>query len=175
MRARAGALVISPIILLTVALAAQAAPTVTKVEPPNWWTHHSRNPIQLLLTGDDLNDATLTAVSRAFRVEVRQASADGHYLFAYVTIAAAAKPGAYRFHVRKGGTEASFDFTLDAPLPPAGRFQGFTSDDVIYLLMPDRFATTQSTDAILAYHGGNLRGIRERLTYLKDLGVTGIW
>jgi glycosidase len=160
---------------LTFAAVAYAAPTVTKVEPPNWWIHHTRNPIQVLLTGSELGGATLTSESRALRVEVRQTSADGRYLFAYVNIGADAKPGRYRFHVRAGGAETAFDFGLDTPLPPAGRFQGFTPDDVIYLLMPDRFATTQTVDAVLAYHGGNLLGIRERLPYLKGLGVTGIW
>jgi glycosidase len=162
---------------LALALGAVAfgAPVVTKVEPPNWWIHHTRNPIQVLLTGSGLSGASMTSESRAFRVDVRQTSADGKYLFADLNIAADATPGRYRFRVRSGGVETTVDFALDAPLLAAGRFQGFTPDDVIYLLMPDRFATTQTVDAVLAYHGGNLRGIREQLPYLKGLGVTGIW
>jgi glycosidase len=77
---------------------------------------------------------------------------------------------------------------LDAPLDPKGRFQGFSSDDVIYLLMPDRFANGDPSNdsppefnrpadrnVMGAYHGGDLRGVRDHLPYLKDLGVTGIW
>src|SRR5262245_41432730 len=161
--------------VFALALTLNAAPTITKVEPPNWWTGHTRHPIQLLLTGSDLKGASVTSESRAMRVEMRRTSDDGRYAFAYVMIASNAKPGKYRFHVHAGGAETTFEYALDAPLAPAGRFQGFSSDDVIYLLMPDRFATTQTVEAVNAYHGGNLRGIRERLPYLKELGVTGIW
>ena len=161
--------------LLLLVCALHAAPSVVKVEPPNWWIHSTRNPIQILLTGSDLSGTTLAAEARDFRVEVRRISADGRYLFAYLTIPASARPGKYRFHVRKAATDAAFDFRLDTPLSSAGRFQGFTPDDVIYLLMPDRFATAARNETVNAYHGGTLRGIRERLPYLKDLGVTGIW
>jgi glycosidase len=163
------------IIALYLALltASRAAPAVNKVEPPNWWVHHTLSPVQLLLTGADLAGATVVA-PKGFRAEVRQSSTDGRYLFAYVTIPTSAKPGAYQFQVRKGSSTTEFNFALDAPLAPAGRFQGFTPDDVIYLLMPDRFAT-ESSAAVNSYHGGNLRGIRDHLAYLKDLGVTGIW
>src|SRR5215472_6214385 len=155
------------------AAAAWAAPVVNKIEPPNWWVHHTLNPIQLLLTGADLSGAAVVA-PKGFGVQVRQASADGRYLFAYVSIPLSAKPGAYRFQVRQRAATAAFDFTLDAPPTTAARFQGFTPDDVIYLLMPDRFAT-ESSAPLNAYHGGTLRGIRDHLAYLKYLGITGIW
>src|SRR5208337_724031 len=69
-----------------------------------------------------------------------------------------------------------------------GRFAGFSRDEVIYLIMPDRFADGDpsndqpvGSDGIYdrsqpkAYHGGDLRGIRQHLDYLHDLGVTAIW
>ncbi len=174
-------------LLLLLATLAHAAPTVTKVDPPNWWTRHTRNPIQLLLTGDGLQSATVTA-GRGLRVETRAISANGHYLFAYVTIDPSVRPGKYRFDVKSPSGSTSFDFAIDAPLDPAGRFQGFSADDVIYLIMPDRFVNGdrsndnppglgRPTDPAnpRAIHGGDLRGIRDRLPYLKDLGVTGIW
>jgi glycosidase len=174
-------------LLIFLATLAHAAPTVTKVDPPNWWTRHTRNPIQLLLTGDGLQSATVTA-PRGLRVETRAISANGHYLFAYVTIDPSVRPGKYRFDVKSPSGSTSFDFAIDAPLDPAGRFQGFSSDDVIYLIMPDRFANGDRANDNppglgrpadpanpRAIHGGDLRGIRDRLAYLKDLGVTGIW
>ncbi len=173
---------------LTVAALAFAAPTVTKVEPPNWWVRHTRNPIQILLTGADLKGASVTTNVRGLRVETRRASDNGHYLFAYLTVDPSVKPGNYPFQVKNASGTAGFQFALDTPLDPAGRFQGFSSDDVIYLIMPDRFANgdpaNDSPDGLgapadrgsaRAIHGGDLRGIRDRLGYLKDLGVTGIW
>ncbi len=57
------------------------------------------------------------------------------------------------------------------------------TSDVIYLIMPDRYArSTQKElpsdiDVINpnGWHGGNIRGVIEQLDYIKDLGVTAIW
>ncbi len=80
------------------------------------------------------------------------------------------------------------DFRLDDPLDLAGRFQGFSADDVIYLIMPDRFANGDASNDDPAishglfdranshyYHGGDLQGVIDHLPYLKNLGVTAIW
>jgi len=56
-----------------------AAPTITKVDPPNWWVPHTWNPIQVLLMGDDLKGATVTTAAKGFKIETRYASDNGHY------------------------------------------------------------------------------------------------
>jgi len=167
---------------------AVAAPKVDKVEPPNWWTPHTLNPIQLLLSGSDLSGAVVTTTSKGFKIDVRRISENGHYLFAYLDIGKDARPGTHRFQVKSPSGTTEFNFTLDRPLDAKGRFQGFSSDDVIYLIMPDRFADGDLANDNLpefgrpadrksagAYHGGDLKGIRDHLGYLKDLGVTGVW
>jgi glycosidase len=174
--------------LVLTAAACCAAPRIDKVEPPNWWTGHTMNPIQVLLTGEDLKGTTVTAPSRAFKAEVRSASDDGRYLFVYLDIAKSAAAGTYRFQVKSASGTGEFTFALNRPLDPKGRFQGFNSSDVIYLIMPDRFANGDPTNdnppgyttladrnSTRAYHGGDLRGIGDHLSYLKDLGVTGFW
>jgi glycosidase len=80
-------------------------------------------------------------------------------------------------------------FSLEAPLDTSTNFQGITTDDVIYLIMIDRFAdgdrsNNSPKDAPpeandrnnpRAFHGGDLRGVIDHLPYLKDLGVTALW
>lgn len=178
-----------PTVLVLFGLAcAIAAPKVDKVEPPNWWTPHTLKPIQLLLNGSDLSGAVVTTTSKGFKIDVRRISENGHYVFAYLDIGKDARPGTHRFQVKTATGTTEFNFTLARPLEAKGRFQGFSSDDVIYLIMPDRFADGDLVNDNLpefgrpadrkstgAYHGGDLKGIRDHLGYLKDLGVTGVW
>jgi glycosidase len=144
--------------------------------------------VQVLLAGSDLKGATVRTASRGFKIDVRAASEDGRYLFVYLDIAKNAQPGAHRFEVRSASGAGEFTFRLDRPLDPKGRYQGITSDDVIYLIMPDRFANGDPSNdspagygapanrqSAMAYHGGDLKGVRDHLGYLKELGVTGVW
>ena len=79
--------------------------------------------------------------------------------------------------------QPTFPFDVLAPLPPKGRFQGFSPDDFIYEIMPDRFSNgdpsndnpSQSPGLLdrskpRYYHGGDLQGIINHLSYLKELG-----
>src|SRR6266852_4504205 len=91
-----------------------------------------------------------------------------------------------RITAPKGTT--SFELPLAARARMLGKFQGLSQDDVMYLIMPDRFANGDPTNdepaeapgshdrsKPRAYHGGDLRGIQNHLGYLKDLGVTTLW
>jgi neopullulanase len=162
------------------------APVVRKVEPPNWWVHYTPE-LTVLLTGENLSEAKVESVSDGIEVLRTGASSNGHYLFVQLNISSAT-PGTAKLQV--GTTSGSTSVTL--PLLPransSGRFEGFTRDDVIYLIMPDRFADGDLSNdrppgstgiydrrQPMAYHGGDLSGIREHLGYLKDLGVTTLW
>jgi len=166
--------------------AAAQAPVVEKVEPPNWWTGSTLNPVRVLIRGKHLTGArALCARVRCGAVTVNAA---GTYAFVDVTIPGAMAPGRYPFTLRTASGSAEVPFELTPPLPKAGRFQGFGRDDVIYLIMPDRFANGDPSNDDPAvsrglmdrataryYHGGDLAGVRQRLPYLKSLGITAIW
>ncbi len=111
---------------------------------------------------------------------------NGTYLFADVTLPTQA--GNYPLTIKTAQGTTNADFRVDIPLPRAGRFQGFSPDDVIYLIMPDRFANGDTSNddpagssGLLAldkpryYHGGDFKGIIDHLPYLKNLGVTALW
>ncbi|HEX8068664.1 MAG TPA: alpha-amylase family glycosyl hydrolase [Pyrinomonadaceae bacterium] len=175
-------------LLAAVPCAAQGRPEVSKVEPPNWWANHSVNPVRLMLRGRNLRGARLEATGAGLRVSDVRTNAAGTYLFADLTIAPQARPGARTLRVTtpRGTVEAPFE--ISAPLPRAGRFQGFSPDDVVYLIMTDRFSDGDPTNNDPAasrglydrakpryYHGGDFQGIIQHLPYLKDLGVTALW
>jgi len=172
--------------LALLACGAFAGPTVTKVEPPNWWPGHTLNPLRVLIHGTGLSGATVKAAGlKTSHVRVSEA---GTYLLVDVDVPRRAKVGSYPLQIHTAMGDAQADFRLDAPLDPNGSFQGFGPDDVIYLITPDRFANGDATndDPVVSkgmfdrtksryYHGGDLQGIIDHLPYLKSLGVTAIW
>ena len=167
---------------------------VSKVEPPSWWAGHTVNPVRLLIRGRYLKGAHVAPPPGGrFRTSGVRSNESGTYLFADVYIDPATPPGDYTFPVY-GGMEAdanrtTFTFRINRPLDPATHFKGITNDDVIYLIMPDRFADGDRSNNApkdappeandrrnpRAWHGGDLRGVIDRLPYLKELGVTAIW
>ena len=171
---------------LIAGVAGAQAPVVEKVDPPNWWAGHTINPVRLLIRGRNLAGARMECARVTCGAVTVNAA--GTYAFVNVTIPAGRAPGSYPLTLRTASGSASVPFTVSAPLAPTGRFQGFGPNDVMYLLMPDRFANGDTTNdepevsrGILdrrhprRWHGGDLAGVRQRLPYLKALGVTAIW
>lgn len=187
------------VLLLAVTAAAQPQSlSIKKVEPPNWWTGLNPStpttgvpgaPLQspmLLISGSGLADATVRVSYPGVRIERVETQPLGHYLFVWLKLAPNVKPGTVKLTV----TGASGASTLDFPLLARGnsRPAAITEDDVIYLIMPDRFANGNvandhppespgQTDRAQErkWHGGDIKGITDHLAYLKDLGVTAIW
>jgi glycosidase len=168
---------------------AQTGPSVTKVEPPSWWAGHSINPVRLLVRGRNLGGARVkTSRPRIVASDVR-VNSSGSYLFVSVSVSPIAMPGEYPLTVETAGGRTAIPFRIDAPLASTTNFRGITTDDVIYLIMTDRFsdgdpannspadspATANSRQNARAFHGGDLRGVINHLAYFKDLGVTALW
>lgn len=173
--------------LLAIAPRGFAGVEITRVEPPSWWVGHSRNPVRLLLTGRELDAASITG-GVGLSISNVTAGRSGNYVFCDVFIAPDAKPGPreLKFTSAHGAPTAKFEL-----LPAAAREGsqvGFNGDDVIYLLMPDRFANGDPANDNPAaspglldrskprnYHGGDFQGVINRLPYLHELGVTALW
>lgn len=160
---------------------------VTKIEPPNWWVGFTPE-VMLLLSGQDLEATHVSCNLPTLPVSRTQATAGGKYLFVWLKIGVGTKPGTAvcRITAPKGTT--SFELPLAARAATLGRFQGLSADDVIYLIMADRFANgdprndeppevpgSHDRTNPRAYHGGDFQGIQNHLAYLKDLGVTTLW
>ncbi|HYH86708.1 MAG TPA: alpha-amylase family glycosyl hydrolase [Pyrinomonadaceae bacterium] len=166
-----------------------SAPQVLKVEPPSWWAGHSINPVRLLVRGRNLHGARVAATRAETESSGALVNPAGTYLFVNVRVSPMARPGAYPLTLETSAGRTTIPFTINAPLDPDKNFQGITTDDVIYLIMPDRFADGDTKNNApadsppeandrknpRAWHGGDLRGVIGRLPYLKELGVTAIW
>jgi glycosidase len=164
-------------------------PSVTKVEPPSWWANHTINPVRLLIRGNNLSGARVKPTRPQTTVSDVRANSAGTYLFVSVRVSPLAKPGSYPLTIETAAGNVTVPFRLSAPLEERRNFQGITSDDVIYLIMTDRFADGDPANNVppgapreatdrgnsRAYHGGDFRGVINQLPYLKELGVTAIW
>ncbi len=173
---------------LALVLAGAARPEVAKVEPPSWWPGHSQNPVRLLVRGKHLAGARFEGPTPGLRVGVPTWNARGSYLFVDLSIDAAAAPGSRTLRLATPGGRTELRFEVLPRLASEGRFAGVGPDDVAYLVMPDRFANgdPSNDDPPAAkglfdrskkryYHGGDLEGVRQRLPYLRELGVTALW
>jgi neopullulanase len=172
-------------VLAGCSLSASAAPTVTKVEPPDWPVEPNGVTLRMLVTGTGLAG---TRVRCGFATGMPVVSQSGTHIFFDLTIPKNARPGKYPVTITTAAGSVEAPFAVLPASPAAGRFQGFSSDDVMYLIMPDRFANgdPSNDDPEISrglfdrsksryYHGGDFEGIIRHLPYLKDLGVTALW
>jgi glycosidase len=163
------------------------APVVSKVEPPNWWVGLTPE-LLLLLSGKNLEATHASCNLPEVVVSRTQSSPGGSYLFMWLKFAPGLKSGTAVCRILTTHGEASFELPIAARKQRLGRNQGLSLDDVIYLIMPDRFSNGDPTNDEpsefqgshdranpRAYHGGDLRGIKAHLPYVKELGVTTIW
>jgi glycosidase len=163
------------------------APQIKKVDPPNWWLNLTPD-VMLLLSGHDLEATQVSCNIPEVTVLRTQATHGGDYLFIWLKFAANARTGTLVCRVATPTGNTNFELPIAARSPTATRFHGFAPDDVLYLIMPDRFANGDPTNDEptefpgshdranpRTWHGGDLRGIRDHLDYLQDLGVTTLW
>jgi glycosidase len=166
------------------ALAAEVS--VDRIDPPLWWSAAEPQELSLLIEGAGLSGAAVRTVGGPVRVLGVEEGIEGRALFVEVAIAAGAAPGLIGIEVDAGGHRLRRDWELRPR--PEYRPRPIGPDDVIYLVMPDRFANgdpgndePEGPERMLdrrdphAYHGGDFRGLRGRLPYLVDLGVTSLW
>ncbi len=187
MKIRSSYLLCVSLIALSIFDCFATSPQITRVEPPNWWVNHSHNPVRLLLTGTNLTGASIVSPA-GLSLSNLSINAAGTHAFCDAFIAHNAKPATVSLQLNTSQGQAAAPFTIFPTLSKDNRFAGFSPDDVLYLLMPDRFANGDSSNDDPAasrgllnrakprdYHGGDLQGVINRLPYLRDLGVTALW
>lgn len=171
-------------LLLMLPFVAKAA-DVDRMEPPFWYTGMKNPTVQVMFHGKDIAKADFQ-LKKYSGVKVREVcrTDNPNYLFVYLDIDRKAKPGKLEFSFRDAAGVTTRQMELRGRNTAQGAM-GFTQQDVLYLIMPDRFANGDpSNDEMDGYkvdrrgggrHGGDLKGIVDHLDYINDLGVTAIW
>ena len=156
---------------------------IERIDPPSWFAGMEDTTLQLMLTGEDLDNAEITVRYPGIEV-IGTERADSHrYAFLYLGLAACGA-GTMYIDLRKDGETLTVAYELRDRAMAGSDRESLSPADVVYLLMPDRFARGRrhatAGAAGRAFQpsarcGGDLEGIRRHLPYLADLGVTALW
>ncbi len=166
------------------------AQKLERIEPMFWFTGMQNPKLQLLVHGDQIANATVTLNYPGVKLVKINKVENPNYLFLDLSLSSTVKAGMFPINFLVNGKKIfSYSYELKNRDKSAGRIQGVTQKDFIYLLMPDRFANGDKTndvvkglnetalnrDSMYYRHGGDLQGVMNHLDYLKDLGVTTVW
>ncbi|MCL1944135.1 MAG: glycoside hydrolase family 13 protein [Candidatus Azobacteroides sp.] len=182
--------ILIPFILFCFSLSATAL-EITRMEPAFWWVGMKNPELQILVYGKDIARSDLQFEYPGVRLNKIVRVDNPDYLFIYLEIGKETKPGVMNLNFvpqqQEEGQAQPLQQTyeLKARATTTGA-QGFNPSDVLYLIMPDRFANGDPSNDVwddedidrnepFARHGGDLAGINAHLDYLRDLGVTAIW
>ena len=170
---------------LALPLCAKNAPVA---EPAFWWTGMKDKTVQVMINSDGVRDALPEINREGVRLDSVVRLDSPNYLLLYLNIGSDAVPGKFPITLVNGKKKTRIEYELRAR--GAKQYTPFSSADLLYLLMPDRFAngnTANDDDATLNHpvksdrenpngrHGGDIEGITKHLGYIDSLGVTAIW
>ncbi|WP_207534327.1 glycoside hydrolase family 13 protein [Desertivirga arenae] len=165
-------------------------PALERVEPMFWWVGMKNPKLQLLVHGKNIAERYVSLNYPGVKLVRINKVENPNYLFIDLEVAANTKPGSFSIKfTRPGAKPFIYTYELKTRDRSFTRINGVTSKDLIYLIMPDRFAngdksndvikgmreTSLNRDSMYYRHGGDLQGLIDHLDYLKDLGVTAIW
>ena len=157
-------------------------------EPAFWWSGMKNPELQLMVYGENIASFRPSVSYPGVKLKSSVALESPNYLLVYLDVENA-QPGTFDITFTKDKKQIKMPYELKARKKDACKIKGFDSSDVLYLIMPDRFANGDPTNDNLvmktayktdrndpsARHGGDLAGIEKHLDYIEDLGVTAIW
>jgi glycosidase len=183
MMKRIGLITVSLVMMVMLPARAQI---IEYIDPPSWFTGMKENMLQLMVYGKNIGSYTVTTDYPGLEVKTLVRTENPNYLFINLCLSDHIQPGMATLTFAAGKVKFTHDYPLYAR--PEGQARGFDCSDVIYLLMPDRFANGDTSNDNVegmteqlsrnnpgGRHGGDLKGIEDHLDYLHELGVTGIW
>ncbi len=175
-------------LLLGTTLTMNAAVKIDRIEPTDWYVGLKDASLQLMVYGKDIKTADVTTDYPGVKIDSLVRLDSPNYLLVYMNVKDA-QPGTMTLLFQQGKQKKKVNYTLKAREKKGEERYGFSNADVLYMLMPDRFASGRTDNdqikGLRPYkndrtqpslrHGGDLEGIRQHLDYFKELGVTALW
>ena len=170
------------------ALGMNAAVKIDRVEPTDWYVGMKDPSLQLMVYGEGIREAQVSTDYPGARVDSLVRLDSPNYLLVYLDLSGA-QPGEMKLRFTMGKSKKEVSYRLKARAMAGEERKGFSNADVLYMLMPDRFAQGKDHKAQVKgmnpyvedrskpslRHGGDLQGIRDHLDYFTQLGVTALW
>lgn len=160
-----------------------------RVDPPFWWVGMKNPALELILVGKDAGRKQASIGHPGIELVETVRMEEEDYLILRLRLTEDAQAGQFEILLTDGKSTEYVPYTLRGRNPEKNELRGLDAADVVYLIMPDRFANGNpknddfkgfrqrgvGRDSILLRHGGDLQGIQDHLDYLADLGVTALW
>ncbi|MGA9636975.1 glycoside hydrolase family 13 protein [Flavobacterium sp.] len=160
---------------------------IQRIEPPFWYAGMKNKELEILFYGDNIAQFYVTTSISGIISKVTKTE-NPNYLFVTITVKwEHAMEIAFLFE-KNNKTIFTQKYSIKQRRENSADRKGFDSSDMIYLLMPDRFANgngvnTNDEHLVEKYnrefpggrHGGDINGIIQHLDYIESLGVTAIW
>lgn len=176
------------------AFSIMAAPQIDIVDPPYWWTGMENDTLQIMIYGDDIRDCHVNVDYPGVKLLDVARLDNPNYQFLYLLVTDEAQPGTINITLNdlklRRNSQAVIPYELRQRDANARDIKGFDASDVLYLIMPDRFAdgnpdnnrninlkndVKDDRSNPNGRHGGDIKGITDHLDYIENLGVTAIW
>lgn len=162
---------------------------IDRVDPPCWWAEMKNPDLQLLIHGEQISGYDIKIDYPGVTLCGVDKVESTNYVFLNLKISQGAVPGIIHINFfRNGKVQFTQNYELLERQKGSAERKSFTPSDVIYLIMPDRFANGDTTnDSVVeciekadrsnpgGRHGGDIQGVIDHLDYIKNMGFTAIW
>ena len=161
---------------------------IDRIEPTDWYVGMKDPSLQLMVYGKDIRSADVKIDYPGVKIDSLVRLDSPNYLLVYLNLDGA-QPGTMKLQFTNNGKKKTVSYVLKQRAMAGADHKGFSNADVLYLLMPDRFANGNPKNDVVKgmrdqncdrkypslRHGGDLAGIQQHLDYFKQLGVTALW
>lgn len=177
------------VLIIVIFLSFKVQANNVRIEPPFWFAGMNNPSLQLLVHGEQVGTMQPEISYKGVEIVKVNKTENPNYLIIDLQLDKNVKPGSFNIRFTlEGKTKFSYSYELRNRQKGSAERKGFDASDVIYLLMPDRFANgdqkNDSHEDMLekadrsnpnGRHGGDIKGISDHLDYIRNLGATAVW